>query len=160
MTLCQRGYFIQIFHPAQGRVLFFKWKLYLESIHSFSALVGFVDDLGEVIKNKKKGWKNSKRVDKELVSTREKSYARNSTEGGLWGGKKNRKKRKMMIFKEMKPYPQLQKRVISQYRQIIGMRILGTWQPGLGRFSLTSWHQQRNHNAFPPLLPQSLKFTC
>lgn len=66
-----------------------------------------MDDLGEVIKNKKKGWKNSKRVDKELVSTREKSYARNSTEGGLWGGKKNRKKRKIMIFKEMKPYPQL-----------------------------------------------------
>lgn len=53
-------------------------------------------------------------------------------------GKKIERRGKMRIFKEMKPYPQLWKRVISQYRQIIGMRIQGTWQPGLGRFSLTS----------------------
>lgn len=65
MTLCQRGYFIQIFHPAQGPELFFKWKLHLESIHSFSALVGFVDDLGEVIKNKQK--KKDERTPKELT---------------------------------------------------------------------------------------------
>lgn len=44
-------------------MFFFKWKLYLESIHSFSALVGFVDDLGEVIKNKKK----DERTPKELT---------------------------------------------------------------------------------------------
>lgn len=59
-------------------------------------------------------------------------------EDGLWGGEKIERRGKSQILEGMRPWPQLWKQVISQHRQIIGMRIQGMWHQGLVRFILAS----------------------